>query len=201
MKQVSLITLLIILTSCASSPPRNTSNICSMFEDKRSWYKAAVKSERQWNIPVSVSMAIIQQESGFDSNAKPARRKLLGFIPWKRPSSAFGFAQVLDQTWNDYKEDAGNWGARRTRFKDAVDFVGWYANKSSRQNAISRDDAYNLYLAYHEGDGGYARRTYDSKPWLIDISRKVQANANLYQGQYSLCSKALSRPWLLRVLF
>ena len=41
-------------------------------------------------------MAIIKQESSFIADAKPDRRKLLGFIPWKRKSSARGYAQAID---------------------------------------------------------------------------------------------------------
>ncbi len=155
-----LLTLIsaLIITSCASTPPQNTTNICSMFEERRGWYKAAVKSERRWKTPLYVSMAIIEQESSFQSRAKPERTRLLGLIPWTRPSSAFGYAQVLDGTWNQYKESAGNWGARRSSFDDAIDFVGWYTNNSNKVNGIARNDAYNHYLAYHEGNGGFSER-------------------------------------------
>jgi hypothetical protein len=190
---------ILVLTSCASTPPQNTTNICSMFEERRSWYKAAVKSERRWKTPLTVSMAIIEQESSFSARARPERTKLLGIIPWSRPSSAFGYAQVLDGTWNEYKESAGNWGARRSSFADAIDFVGWYTSNSNRINSIARDDAYNNYLAYHEGNGGFTRRTYNSKAWLIDVSRQVQANANLYSRQYSQCESDLSRNWFMRL--
>ena len=172
-----------------------------MFEERRGWYKAAVKSERRWKTPLYVSMAIIEQESSFQSRAKPERTRLLGFIPWTRPSSAFGYAQVLDGTWNQYKESAGNWGARRSSFDDAIDFVGWYTNNSNKVNGIARNDAYNHYLAYHEGNGGFSRKTYANKGWLIDVSRKVQDNANLYESQYSQCAEELRRPWFLRLLF
>lgn len=201
MKGVMVFLVVLALASCASTPPQNTTNICSMFEERRGWYKAAVKSERRWKTPVYVSMAIIEQESSFNARAKPERTRLLGFIPWTRPSSAFGFAQVLDGTWDDYKEDAGNWGARRSSFDDAIDFVGWYTNNSNRINGIARNDAYNHYLAYHEGNGGFSRRTYASKSWLIDVSRQVQANANLYERQYSQCEKELSRNWFMRLFF
>ncbi len=198
-----LLTLIsaLIITSCASTPPQNTTNICSMFEERRGWYKAAVKSERRWKTPLYVSMAIIEQESSFQSRAKPERTRLLGFIPWTRPSSAFGYAQVLDGTWNQYKENASNWGARRSSFDDAIDFVGWYTNNSNKVNGIARNDAYNHYLAYHEGNGGFSRKTYANKGWLIDVSRKVQDNANLYESQYSQCAAELRRPWFLRLLF
>ena len=201
MKNVLVLLTALILTACASTPPQNTTNICSMFEDRRSWYKAAVKSERRWKTPLSVSMAIIEQESSFTAKAKPERTKLLGFIPWTRPSSAFGYAQVLDGTWTQYKEDAGNWGARRSSFADAIDFVGWYTSNSNRINGIARNDAYNHYLAYHEGNGGFSSRTYANKGWLIDVSRKVQANASLYERQYSQCEDELSRSWFMRLLF
>ena len=201
MKRILLLAAVLVLVSCASVPPQNTSNICSMFEERRSWYKAAVKAEKRWKTPVPVAMAIIQQESSFISRAKPERTRLLGLIPWRRPSSAYGYAQVLDGTWTEYKAEAGNWGARRSRFDDAIDFVGWYTNNSTRVNGIARDDAYNHYLAYHEGNGGFSRRTYNSKPELIDISRRVQANANLYQRQYAQCEKALSRNWFMRLFF
>jgi len=200
-KRLVLLLAVMALAACASAPPQNTSNICSMFEERRSWYKAAVKSEKRWKTPIPVTMAIIQQESSFVSRAKPERTRLLGIIPWRRPSSAFGYAQVLDGTWTEYKAEAGNWGARRSKFADAIDFVGWYTNNSSRVNGIDRGDAFNHYLAYHEGHGGFSRRTYNSKPELIDISRRVQANANRYAQQYAQCEKALGRNWFMRLLF
>ena len=47
MRSVLSLIGLLVLSSCASTPPQNTTNICSMFEERRSWYKAAVKSERR----------------------------------------------------------------------------------------------------------------------------------------------------------
>src|SRR5690606_16932254 len=99
----------------------------------------------------------------------------LGVIPWKRPSSAFGYAQALDSTWDLYRRDANNFLASRADFDDAMDFVGWYNHTSYQRNRIARDDAYSLYLAYHEGHGGYARGTYRGKPWLLERARGVQA--------------------------
>lgn len=192
--------VLLILSACVSTPPSNTANICSMFEERRQWYKAAVRTEKRWKVPVHVSMAFIEQESSFQAKARPPRKKYLGFIPGPRPSSAFGFAQVLDQTWVEYKEEAGNWGARRSDFKDAIDFIGWYNHNSYRRNGIRRDDAYRLYLAYHEGNGGYARGSFKKKPWLMDVSKKVQANANRYRDQFQRCEKKLGRNWLMRLL-
>ena len=201
MRLIFVFTMLTILSSCVSPPPENTANICSMFEERRSWYKAAKKAEKRWGTPVYVSMAIIEQESSFQGRAKPERTKLLWVIPWRRPSSAYGYAQVLDETWTDYKEDAGNWGARRSSFSDAMDFVGWYTNSSTRRNRIARNDAYNLYLAYHEGNGGWARGSYNSKGWLMDVAHNVQNTANVYQNQYQSCERELGRNWFMRLFF
>lgn len=201
MRLIFVSLILLLLNACASAPPENTANICSMFEDRRSWYKAATRTEKRWGTPVYVSMAIMEQESSFNARARPERTRLLGFIPWLRPSSAYGYAQVLDETWSEYKASAPNWGARRSSFKDAMDFVGWYTNTSVRSNRIARNDAYNLYLAYHEGNGGWSRGTYRNKGWLMDVARNVQNTSNLYQNQYQRCERELGRNWFMRLFF
>jgi hypothetical protein len=192
--------LLLLLEACASVPS-NTANVCSMFEDRRSWFHAAQKAEDRWEIPVPVSMAFIYQESGFRARAKPPRTHILWVIPWTRPSNAYGYAQALDSTWDEYQKAAGGWGASRADFSDAVDFVAWYNHNSVRANGIAPDDAYNLYLAYHEGNGGFRRRTYQGKGWLLDAARSVQNNADRYEAQLQGCERELGRSWLMRLLF
>ena len=199
MRLICVFILITFLSSCVSTQPENTGNICSMFEDRRGWFKAAKNTEDHWGIPVYVSMAIIKQESSFQSRAKPERTKLLGFVAWSRPSSAYGYAQVLDKTWSDYKENTGNWGASRADFSDAMDFVGWYSNLSNRQNRIAPNDTYNLYLAYHEGNGGWARGTYNSKAWLLNVARNVESTASTYQNQYQGCERELGRNWFMKL--
>jgi len=198
-RKLTLVSLLLLLSACASSPPQNTSNICSMFEDRRSWYKAAQRSEKRWGVPIAVNMAVLYQESTFQARARPPRKMYFGFIPGPRPSNAFGYAQALDSTWNDYRNSAGNWGARRSNFSDAIDFAGWYNNNSNRINGIRRDDAYNLYLAYHEGNGGFRNRSYDGKAWLLTAANNVQANASRYSDQLRNCERRLNRNWLMRL--
>lgn len=193
--------LALLLTGCVSSPPDNPGNVCSIFEDRRSWYRAAKRSEERWQVPIPVSMAILYQESAYRGRAKPPRRYYLGFIPGPRPSNAYGYAQALDSTWNDYKRASGNGGARRSNFGDAVDFVGWYNNNSNRINGIARNDAYNLYLAYHEGNGGYSRGTYRDKDWLLQAARNVQNNADRYMTQLQGCRRDLERNWFMRLFF
>ena len=68
-----------------------------------------------------------------------------------------------------------------------ADFIGWYGDLIHRRTGVGKEDAYNLYLAYHEGPGGFARRSHQGKPWLLDVARKVEARARLYQIQYLGC--------------
>jgi hypothetical protein len=148
-------------------------------------------------VPIPVTMAFIQQESGFRSKARPPR--ILWLIPGPRPSNAFGYAQALDSTWSDYVHATGNGSAERSDFADAVDFIGWYNSNSYRANNIERNDAHSLYLAYHEGNTGFARRSYEGKGWLIDVANKVQANTNLYERQLAGCESDLNRRWYERL--
>lgn len=200
-RHLLLLLLCSSLGACVSAPPDNPGNVCKIFEDKRSWYKAAQRAERQWQVPMTVNMAILYQESSFKGRAKPPRRYYLGFIPGRRPSNAYGYAQALDSTWDEYKQAAGSWRARRSNFGDAVDFVGWYNNRSNAINGIRKDDAYNLYLAYHEGNGGFRNGSWRNKDWLLQAASSVQNNADRYTRQLQSCRADLNRNWLRRLLF
>ena len=189
---------LILIAGCATTRlPSSTTDVCQIFKEKKSWYKAARKTEEKWNIPVAVTMAIIKQESSFVANAKPGRTKLLGFIPWKRKSTAKGYAQVLDSTWEMYLDDQGRWFKSRSDFDDAVDFIGWYNSKSIKQLKIARNNAKALYLAYHEGRGGYKKGSYWLKPWLLVVASKVQKQADSYNLQYQRCKKKLGKKFFI----
>jgi len=191
--KVSLIFLLgLTLQSCMATPPKNPDNICLIFEEKKSWYKAAMKSEKRWKIPPYVLMSFVYQESSFQSDAKPERTKLLWVIPWKRKSTAVGYSQALNMTWEDYKEETGNTRANRKDFKDSADFIGWYASKGYYQG-FDRLDARSLYLAYHEGYGGFKKKTYRKKSWLIKVADRVQTRSTKYQQQYWGCAKELKK--------
>lgn len=196
--------LMLLVSGCASGPPKDLSSACSIFKDKKSWYRAAKKSEKRWGLPPSILLAIVRQESGFVKDARPPRMRrwtclwgLGGFLLFlcPRPSSARGFAQALDGTWAAYIRSSGNSGADRDNFKDASDFVGWYTHNSRRNLGIGRRNARALYLAYHEGDGGYRRGSYRSKPWLIKVAGRVQQNADRYERQLGYCRKRLDKRW------
>lgn len=200
MKLLLTCILILLLGACVSPRPANPDNVCDMFEERRAWYRAAERSADRWGVPVSVTMAFIYQESGFRARARPPRSRLLGFIPWTRPSSARGYAQALNTTWDMYRRETGNVLARRSNFADAADFVGWYNQHSYRRNQIDRRDARNLYLAYHEGHTGFNRGSYRDKAWLLAVANRVQQNASLYARQYASCEERLGRSWIRRLL-
>lgn len=201
MKLVLGVVAALILVGCTSSTPKNREDICEIFNEKRGWYKDAKASERKWGSPIPVMMAIIYQESRFQAKAKPPRKKILWVIPGPRPASAYGYSQATDETWAGYKKSTGSWGADRNDFDDAIDFIGWYNHQSYRRNKIQKTDTYNLYLAYHEGHGGFAKKSYRKKAWLIDVSHKVSGRSQTYASQLKTCEKHLNRGWLGRLIF
>ena len=186
----NLIIILLILTSC-SSIPKNTSNSCLIFSDRYLWYKHAKKTEKKWGTPIYIQLAFIKMESDFDWLAKPQRQKIFKIIPFKRPSSSFGYSQAVKGTWKQYKNETGNKFARRTRFKDSVDFIGWYTNKTEKLLKISKKDAFRQYIAYHEGWGNY--KNYKNKQKVILLAKKVQIQSDNYKDQLKECEKLLSR--------
>ncbi len=180
----------IILSSC-SSIPKNTADSCSIFSERYLWYKYAKKTERKWGTPIYIQLAIIKMESDFDWLAKPGRTKIFKIIPYKRPSSSFGYSQAVKGTWKQYKSETGNKFATRTRFKDSVDFIGWYTNKTEQILKISKKDAFKQYIAYHEGWGNY--KNYRKKQKVILLANKVKVQSNKYRSQLKKCEKKLNR--------
>ncbi|MEI6094461.1 MAG: hypothetical protein WCR08_03175 [Gammaproteobacteria bacterium] len=183
--------LVMSLTGCMSisRQPSDASNICKIFHENPHWYREAKSLERRWRVPVHVQMAIVHQESHFVAHARPPRRKLFSVIPWKRPTTAYGYSQALDGTWSLYRKSDGGFFSSRTNFGDAMDFIGWYANQAHRRAGIPRSNAYDLYLAYHEGIGGYQRKTYLRKAWLMPVARKVANRAQTYRSQLAYCRR------------
>lgn len=179
--------LIPLLVSCVSKPPKDVDNICHVFKQYPQWRRDAIDVQRRWRVPVPVQMAIIHQESKFNGRAKPQRTKLFWVIPGKHQSSAVGYTQALRSTWALYKKTNGSILSHRGSFSDGVDFIGWYANMAYRQAGIPRNDAYRLYLAYHEGIGGYRRKTYLKKSWLIPVAKKVQLRSQIYAAQLQRC--------------
>ena len=174
-----------------SSIPKNTADGCSIFSERYLWYKHAKKAEQKWGTPIYIQLAFIKMESDFDWLARPERLKIFKIIPYRRPSSSFGYSQAVKGTWKQYKEETNNKLATRTRFKDSVDFIGWYTNKTEKLLKISKKDAFRQYIAYHEGWGNYKK--YKEKPKVILLAKKVQQQSNKYKRQLNKCSKSLNR--------
>ena len=124
LKNKLLILLFFLFTGC-SSIPSNTNNSCSIFDERYLWYKHTRKIEQKWGTPIYIQLAIIKMESDFDWLAKPPRKKIFKVIPFKRPSSSFGYSQAVKGTWEQYKKETGNKLATRARFKDSVEIIGW----------------------------------------------------------------------------
>ena len=192
MKIFKIIFLLffVFLISACSSIPSNTSDSCSIFNERYLWYKHAKKSEQKWGTPIYLQLAIIKMESGFDWLAKPPRQKLFKIVPYKRPSSSFGYSQAVKGTWKQYKTETGNKIATRTRFKDSVDFIGWYTSKTEKILKVSKQDAFKQYIAYHEGWGNY--KNYKNNKKVINLAKRVEKQASIYKKQLSDCKNSLS---------
>ncbi|MEE4245968.1 MAG: hypothetical protein V2I33_11180 [Kangiellaceae bacterium] len=182
--------LSVLLLSCSTYRPANTENICNIFRGELDWYEDARDAQKHWGTPVYVMMAIMHQESKFQHDVHAPRDYILGFIPWGYKSSAYGFAQAKDEVWGEF-QTAVDYGADRDDFYDAINFIGWYTHGTQQRLNVSKWDTYNQYLAYHEGRGGFSRKTYEKKPWLKKVAKKVQNQAMRYKNQLASCRKRL----------
>ncbi|WJG08316.1 hypothetical protein [Aliiglaciecola sp. LCG003] len=192
--------LALLLGSCATTPPKNISNICEIFRQKSDWYDAASEMHEKWGVPIHVPMAMMYQESSFRADALPPRDYVFfGLIPWGRISSAYGYSQAKTPTWSDYIRETDNSGADRDDFDDAIDFMGWFIAKTYKVNGISKWDAYAQYLNYHEGWGGFRRKSYNKKAWLVRVAKKVNARSLRYAGQLKSCQAELERSWFWKL--
>lgn len=190
--------MLLSLSGCVSAPPSNTDNICNIFEQKRGWYKDASKAARKWDTDVAIILAFMRKESSFVANARPPRRKILWIFPGPRASDAYGYAQARNSTWDWYKREAGGLFASRDDFADAADFIGWYNKQSAKRCGISTRDPRNLYLAYHEGQGGYNRGSYKKKKHVLQYADVVTKRTWRYQAQLKQCEGKLKKQgWYL----
>ena len=185
-----LIVSFVFISSC-SSIPQNTANSCKIFDERYLWYKHSKKVQKKWGTPIYIQLAIIKMESDFDWLAKPPRQKLFKVIPFKRPSSSIGYSQAVKGTWQQYKKETGNKLATRARFKDSVDFIGWYTNKTKLILKIPLNDAFKQYIAYHEGWGNY--KDYKKNNKIISLARKVEKQSKIYKRQLIKCSNRLNK--------
>jgi hypothetical protein len=183
--------VVLCLASCGGGgnyqAPRQLDDACAILRERPQYLRAMSATERRWGIPVHVQMATIYQESKFVGNARTPHTFALGVIPMGRQSTAYGYSQALNGTWEEYQRSAGSRRAKRDDIGDATDFMGWYMDESSRSLGISKDDAEAQYLAYHEGRTGYANQTYLGKPWLVEVAAAVGDRAEMYREQLAYC--------------
>ena len=193
MNRLLKLAILMLVASCGGggnySAPRQLDNACAIIGERPAYYRAMVRAEKRWGVPVAVQMASIHQESKFIGDARTPHQYALGIIPIGRQSSAYGYSQALDGTWEEYLQETGNRRAKRDNINDATDFMGWYMDGSTKRLGISKWDARAQYLAYHEGRSGYARGSYRSKGWLVAVSSGVQQRAEMYHAQLSACRR------------
>lgn len=180
-----------VLSGCASTPVR-TNNACAVLDQKdgffNNWASKAKAAERKYGIPMPIILATINTESGYQHNARPPRKKLLGFIPWKRPSSAYGYSQALNGTWDHYRKATGNWNANRKDFGDATDFVGWFHRESVNRNGVNPNDAYSLYLNYYLGHAAYSRGARGNAT-AVQGAQRTDTIARRYDQQLRSCGR------------
>ena len=181
-----------LLSACGSKDfraPRNLDDACSIVREYPKYLAAMQETERDWQVPVPVQMAIIYQESKFIGNNRTPLKYVLGVIPMGRQSSAYGYAQALDGTWEEYQKERGGRIAKRDNIRHATDFMGWYMTRTEQRFGIPKSNAREHYLAYHEGLGGYARGSYNSKGWLVNVANKVEYRSQMYRQQVKSCGK------------
>lgn len=174
----------------APDPPVNPDDLCDIFREHTAWYDYAYASQERWGTPIATQMAFVYYESSFRSHARPPRTQLWGVIPWSRPTTAYGYAQALDPAWREYLEANGDGlFTVRTDMEYALDFVGWYNHLTHRQLGIPYHSPRRLYLAYHEGRAGYARKTFARKPAVTALAVRVRNRAFRYDNQLKTCEQ------------
>ena len=185
--------LAIPISSCGiNGSVRNTENACSIFFEHHgafnNWYKDTLKASLRYDVPMPIILATIKAESGFRPTVRTKWRKALGFIPLGHVSSAYGYAQALNGTWQAYIQSTGNTYAIRSSYADAVDFIAWYYRRSMDYNGIDRNDAYHLYISYVMGWEAY-KQVGDAgvTPKLKYTAMKVANQAKIYREQLSIC--------------
>lgn len=191
----------LVLGACAIAPQPSNAQIadaCLLLKQNRPWHEALRDTARNWGAPMGFQLAVMKQESSFDSKALPPRgdRKWFGLVEGDRLSSALGYTQALETTWEMYKEDTGHWGADRQSFRDSSDFIGWYFSATEKRTGLGQYDYRGHYLAYHEGAGGYLQGSWRSKGWLIDTANRVASQAARYERQISDCDALKAQKFL-----
>ena len=192
----SFIILLFCLTAC-SSVPKYPQNACKIFSEKYFYLKYSRAASKKWGVPISSILAVINKESGFQRFAKPKRKRIFKIIPYRRPSSSFGFSQAVNKTWDLYKNENKKPAALRISFKNSSDFIGWYFWKTNKINKISFTDTRNMYLNYYLGWGAYKNKAYQKDKKAIIFAKSVEKQAKIYKNQLQECKSILKKNYII----
>lgn len=183
------------LSGCVTVTPSKRDNICEVLSQKSGffnrWPQVTAAVSREFNIPAPILLATIYVESTFRSEARPPRNSLLGLIPWKRPSSAYGYAQALDLTWQGYIKKTGRRYANRRSFHDSIHFIGWYHDTSARRHNVNRNDAQALYIMYHLGNGQPTHLRAQLPSGVKQAAIRFEEAVELYKKQLKICGITL----------
>lgn len=164
----------------------NKQDACKMLQENPDWLYAIKRTSDKWNTPMSIQLSFVYHESSFVYNARPIKKRKGYAFGTEYASSALGFSQALNGAWGDYKKEQKPVKAMRTNFGDSVDFIGWY-NSKSHKIGIKPTDAYNLYLAYHEGRRGWQKGYHKKQKWLLNYAKSVQKKSEVYSKQINQC--------------
>lgn len=187
-----LISNVLILSGCGSlnwesKYTKNHNDACKMLKENPDWLKSMVQSRSKWGTPISIQLSFIRQESSFKHDARPIRNNEWFEFGVNYQSSALGYSQALDGTWDHYTKDTKNTFRNRSSFKDSVDFIGWYNHQSYKNIGLSKTDSYSLYLAYHDGWTGYKNKSYKNKKFLKNAASNVKMWSTKYSKQLNKC--------------
>lgn len=208
-KNIILISLITIISGCSNKTThvydirdtktikttniftKNKDNACHMLKENPDWLIAAHSSYKKWGTPISVQLSFVYHESKFVHNARPYKKDSRYPFGKKYLSTALGFSQALNGTWGDYLKETTIKNPSRTNFGHSVDFIGWYNSKSFKSLKIKPSDSYNLYLAYHEGRGGWKKGYHLKQNWLMNYAKSVSKKADIYSKQINGCNLRL----------
>ncbi|MDC0534635.1 transglycosylase SLT domain-containing protein [Francisellaceae bacterium] len=182
---ITFLSFIGLLAGCSSSVDLegvNIQNGCQIIQKVPKWGKDLHNVQKKWGVPPSLVLAIIFQESSFNPDAKNST------------SSAYGYAQVINGTWTEYKK-AVDKDASRSDFDDSADFIGWYLNRIKNKYKLAWSNSANLYMAYMLGESGYKKfitgngSEQQKQSWAAKykIAQKVAANAETYKKQMLEC--------------
>ncbi len=179
------------LTGCTQLTYKDYSdNICKVIDSHYTWKSSLVRAQDAYGISPGLVLSVILHESSFKAKARPPAEKYLGFISWQS-ATAYGYAQVKNETWKWYKSHNPGPFQSRTSFVDSVNFIGWYykvfQQRLVKESYTQESTDADFYLAYHEGMGGFVRKTYLQKQWLMTKAGKVSELTNSYNKQLLKC--------------